>query len=230
MRIQPELNTANITLLGDFNPKIFRPDWFLAEGLISAAMAEAADIEVVHSEIVKFKADWLLIQVEKRRFIAQTDDAPYVRVADLVSRTFGELLTHTPVGIVGINRLVHFPVRDRETLDRVGKALAPQEAWGEWGPQIEGTPEKHGGLRSITMEQRNLDDRFKGFILAKVEPSRELAGRGIFVNINDHYEVEDPANVTGCKQIVDIVASHYEDSRRRAEWIIDQIMALAARS
>lgn len=64
---------------------------------------------------------------------------------DLVVRTFREALIHTPINKLGINRLVHFGVGDEETRDKIGKKLAPQEAWGEWASDIAGTGKnKHG--------------------------------------------------------------------------------------
>lgn len=126
--------------------------------------------------------------------------------------------------MVGINRSAHFPLKDLAAMDAIGKRLAPQDAWGEWGPMIEGIPEKHGGLRSITMEQINLDDREKGYIRAKVEPS-PLVKPGVFVDINDHYQVSTVEDAVGCAEAVGVVKLRFEDSIRRSAWIMDQVIA-----
>lgn len=226
MRIAPEVDSVSVVLVGDLNPRIFRPDWFGAQGLLQPDQVEAAEIEVIHPELSKFSTDWLTVQVDKTRFIAKTDEAPHVRLADLVARTFLEFLSHTPIYMVGINRFVHFPVPGLAEMDAIGKTLAPHDAWGEWGPQIEGTPEKHGGLRSLTMEQSNLTDRDKGFIRAKVEPS-PLLGMGVYVDVNDHYEVSLPEKAVGATDAANIVSQNFESSTKRSAWIIDQVMALA---
>lgn len=227
MRIEPEVGDANIVLLGRFNPRIFRPDWFARTGLASTAEAEAAQVQIIHAEISQFKMGWVQIQVEPQRFVARTEEAPFIRLSDLVVRTFREFLMHTPVGRLGINREVHFRVGDQATRNRIGQLLVPREPWGEWGKLIDaGSIENHGGMRTLVMEQRNLDDRKIGHIQAKIEPSVKLRLDGIFMAINDHYETEKPDDVVGCDEMISILEQQFESSIRRAEWIIDQIMAL----
>ena len=227
MRIAPDLGDASIVLVGSFNPRIFRPDWFARTGPVTEAEAGAANVEIIHPEITLLRMDWLRIRVEPGRLIATTEEAPFIRLADLVVRTFREFLGHTPIGMLGINREVHFSVGDEETKDRIGNLLAPKEPWGEWGPQIAGGkyPEKHGGMRGLVMEQRELEDRFRGHIQARVAPSTKVKA-GIYMHINDHYEAEAPDDVVGCDEVVSILERQFDVSIRRSEWIIDQIMAL----
>lgn len=228
MRIEPEIAGVSIVLLGHLNPSIFTPAWFARHGILSAEEADAADVRIIHPQIANFRADWLAMRVESERFAADTAEAPYTRLLDLVVRTFKEFLQHTPLGRLGINRTVHFSVGSQENRDRIARMLAPREPWGEWGPFIDrGEGEKHGGLLTMTMQQRQLDDRDRGHVQAKIEPSVRLPGRtGIFMEINDHYEVEDPGSVAGSEEIIEILESRFEESLRRSEWIIDQVMSL----
>lgn len=231
MRIQPEIDKANVVFVGDFNPRIFRVDWFAAQGLLPEEEATSAEVDIVHPELSRFSTDWLVVQVERHRFLAETSVPPKIRLADLVVRLFGEYLSHTPVHLVGINRIVHFAVPDMDTLDRIGERLAPQDAWGEWARQIKGSPEHHGGMQSITMQQTLLDDRDKGYIRAKVEPSTKLkASFAVNVDVNDHYVIGNPSDVTGCENAVSLVSNRFEDSLKRSAWIIDQVMALAQKT
>ncbi|WP_404359895.1 hypothetical protein [Methylotuvimicrobium sp. KM1] len=227
MRIIPEISSASIVLTGDFNPKIFHPLWFSNNKILTQDEAEKAEVEIMHPEIAIFETEWVKVRVEKKRFVAESTMPPLIRVCDFVVDTFGNFLNHTPIGRVGINRSVHFRLDDQSKIDRLGKSLAPQTAWGEWGDQIEGpsSGDKHGGLRMIIMEQRNLDDRYRGHIQAKVEPSKSMLN-GVIVDINDHYEVEDCNNVIGCEKIISIVKNNFEKSIKRSDWIIDQVMAL----
>ena len=227
MRIPPELSSCNIVLVGDLNPKIFRPDWFVAQELLTKEEGDSADLEILHSELSIFRIAWAKIHVDKKRFIAETEEAPFVRLSDFVTRTFGEFLIHTPISMLGINRRVHFPLKSLEEIDKIGKTLAPQEAWGEWGPKIDGGIDraKHGGLRSLSMEQRNLSDREHGHIRAKVEPST-IVHNGIYMEINDHYQIADENNATTSQEIIQLLSANFESSINRSEWIIDQIMAI----
>lgn len=229
MRIQPEHNSVGIVVVGSLNAAIFHPAWFVANNLLSKDDLESAEVELVHRELAVFKVgDWLRIRVEPNRFIAETSDPPFVRLSDLVVRTFGEALPHTPISQVGINRRAHFSVGDEETRNRIGQMLAPQEVWGEWAGSIAGkNPGKHGGMISITMSQVDLDDREAGCIRAKVEPSPLIKSRaGIFVDVNDHYEISDKSSLDGATRITGILERQFDVSMQRSEWIIDQIMAL----
>jgi hypothetical protein len=229
MLIEPENNSVSIVLIGNLNPAIFHPSWFVANNLLSQNDIESAEVEITHRGFSVFKVgDWLRVQVEPNRFLAETTEPPFIRLYDLVVRTFREALIHTPIFQMGINRRVHFSVGDEETRNKIGKKLAPQEAWGEWASCINGKKDnERGGMVSLSMRETGLDDRETGHIQAKVEPSRLIKnGAGIFVEINDHYEIPKDDSLAGAIPIIDILEKQFDPSIRRSEWIIDQIMAL----
>ena len=86
---KPEFSGLNIVLLGDFNPKIFQPAWFAAEGLLQKKETDRAKIEVFHHEISIFELDWLRLQVTRERFAVETTQEPYYEpLRDLVLGTF----------------------------------------------------------------------------------------------------------------------------------------------
>jgi hypothetical protein len=212
------------------NPKIFSPDWFARHQLISGEQAEKAEVQIIHRNVTQFNVDWLSVIVDAQRFQVTTTEAPYVRLHDLVVRTFKELLPHTPITMLGINRDVHLNLGKQEIRDRIGHILAPPEAWGEWAPKIKsGVGEKHGGMVSLTMQQRDVDDRPKGHIQATVQPSMKIKGMtGIYVAVNDHYELEDSEKkkAQGGETIINLLLKNYELSLRRSDWIIDQVLRL----
>lgn len=229
MRIQPELSEVAIVILGSLNPRIFTPDWFARYGLLPAKDADGATIDVVHAQITSFRTDWLRLSVQQDRFQASTTTAPYIRLSDLVVRTFKEFLPHTPLAKLGINRFVHFDVGSFEARDRIGEMLAPKGPWGDWVRYLSADDEKRrGGMTSLTMVQKKVEDRTKGYIQATVQPSNRIGrGRtGIYMHVNDHYEAEEPDKVAGSDEIVATLIERFDDSIRRSEWIIDQIMKL----
>jgi hypothetical protein len=77
------------------------------------------------------------------------------------------------------------------------------------------------------MRQGTLTDRAKGSINAKIEPSSRLPGpTGVYIEINDHYEVAERANAQDATELIDLLQQRFEASVQRSEWIIDQVMAL----
>jgi hypothetical protein len=202
----PEIQSVSVVWLGDFNPKIFQPAWFAAEGLIRKQEAEEANVEIIHPEVVSFALEWLTLQVTRERFFASTSQEPYYEVVrDLVLGTF-RLLRHTPVHKMGINTDMHFRMGSEEAWHAFGHRLAPKDLW-------QGILE-NPGMRSLTMEGRR-PDGCKGYIRVKVEPSVRVHP-GVYVNVNDHYEVADPKSVIGSDEIRTLLERSWDESLRRS--------------
>ena len=144
MRIEPEISSVSVILLGDFNPAIFTPAWFALHGLLPKGAADSADLNVAHPQTTSFSADWLQLNVLVDQFSAETRQAPHIRLCDLVVRVFKEHLFHTPLRALGINRQVHFRVRSQSARDRIGRTLAPVDVWGAWAEEL-GDSGRQGG-------------------------------------------------------------------------------------
>ena len=230
MRIEPQISRVGVVVLGAFNPPILTPAWFVLHDLLPKEIETSANVQVVHPKVTAFTADWLDLQVTEERCALGSGQAPYVRLCDLVSRIFGNLLPHTPVRAFGVNRDVHFPVRDRTVRDRIGRALAPVGPWGACGRSL-GLDGTHGGMRSLTMSQLRPDGRtVGGQINIKVEPSEQPdPERGVFVSVNDHYVVDDGGARTG-DRFAKLLAENFQESLSRSEGIIDHVMSLATDS
>ncbi len=229
MRIEPEISGVSVVLLGNFNPAIFTPAWFALHGLLPQSAAESAKLAVAHEQISAFSTDWLRLEVTVQRFSAQTLQAPYVRLRDLVTAVFNEHLYHTPIKSFAINRTVHFQVRSLNARDRIGRTLVPVEPWGAWRNDLGATGEQ-GGMTSVTMSQIDPEGRAPGGrINVKVEPSNQIGqGRlGVFVDVNDHFVIADKPPQTG-KQLVGLIEGNFDKSIGRSDGIIDHIMSLAS--
>lgn len=228
MRIEPEISGVAIVLLGNFNPTIFTPAWFAMLGLLPRSAADNADLQVAHGQLCSFSTEWLQLQVTPDRFQAGTQQAPHVRVRDLVLRVFREHLFHTPVRVIGINRDVHFPADSPEARDRLGRILAPVEPWKEIDEKFD--PSKaDSGLISLTMRQSNPKGRPPGGqINVKVEPSVRIGnGRlGVYVQVNDHYATDD-ATLDGREQLFDFLEEGFDLSIQNADMVVDHVMSLA---
>ena len=228
MRIAPEITGASLVLLGNFNPSIFVPAWFGWHGLLPEKTVEAAELKIAQPQITAFSADWLELNTVTERFSIFTTQPPFVRLRDLGIRIFRERLSHTPIHSMGINRQVHFLVNTFEERDRIGRLLAPVEPWGDWGKQLQ--PDgHHGGMTSLTMTQVDIEGRTpEGLINATVQPSKRVGqdGTGVYVEVNDHFTVEDQKSRNATADILDLLENEFEESLLRSEQIIDNLMSL----
>jgi len=207
--MQPETNGLSVVLLGNFNPKIFQPQWFAAQGLLRGLEAEDADIEIVHNDITIFCLDWLRLEVTRERFLAATEQEAYFEILiDFINGAFS-LLKHTPIGMMGINSDAHYRLRSEEKWHGIGDKLAPKDVW-------KGILEKPGMRRLDMYEPR--ENGPKGHARIRVEPSKKCHP-GIYVNYNDHFEVEDPPNVIGCEEIISMLLFHWQQSVGKADSI-----------
>jgi hypothetical protein len=201
-----------VVLIGDFNPKIFQPAWFAAEGLIQRQEAEAAQIEVIHPDLVVFELEWCKLQVSRDRFqLTTTHELYHETMRDLLIGTF-ELLRHTPVRMMGINRHMHFNIGSEENWNNLGHRLAPKAPWKD----ILINP----GMRTLIMEESKRRDNLKGYIRVHVAPAQVSV---IVFKVNDHYEVSDP-NSLGSSEIINILKSSWDESLKRSEKIIHSLL------
>lgn len=228
MRIRPSDSKYITVLLGSFDPRIFQPKWFSENEIIGTDEGEQAEIEVVHQDILKFKLSWLTLLVQRNRFIAEVEQPPSARLYDFILKTFSEQLPHTPIWAAGINRRIEFDAGSFEKRENIGHTLAPPSAWGEWGELLQNEENnKESGLMSISMRQASKTDRPTGYIQTRVQPSQENPESGVFVEVNDHYEIKEKESTLGCKKIMDLFNENYHTSLKRSEWIVDQVMRLA---
>lgn len=230
MRFEPEISGVSVVIVGKFNPAIFTPAWFVLNGILPNSAAERANLKVAHEQVTAFSTDWLRMEVTPGRFCAETQQAPNVRLRDLVAGVFTRHLYHTPLNAFGINRTVHFQVPSLAARDRIGRTLAPVEPWGKWRRDLGSTGED-GGMTSLTMTQVNPEGRpVGGRINVKVEPSNRVGqGRcGVFVEVNDHYVIDASGPDAG-KRLMRLFEGNFDKSLMRSDRIVDHIMSLATR-
>jgi len=213
---KPEIEGVSIVLVGSFNPAIFHPDWFAREKLIQNQEAEKADVQIVSKEASFFSIGWLNLEVLQEKFTVSTSQIQHLdSMRDLVIGTF-KLLRHMPVKQLGINRTAHFRADSALTWHALGHRLAPKEPWA-------GLLEGPGMLRVMMMGNR--PDGFQGRIIVTVEPSVRLApGVGVFVDVNDHFEIAVDGNALESERMMEILAATWQDSLDRAMHIMQGVI------
>ena len=175
-----QIQGTSIVLRGSFNPAIFHPSWFASNGLIRRQEAEAAKVEIVHPKVAVFSAEWLQVNIAEDRFqVATTQEPFYEALRDLVSGVL-DLLSHTPLSAMGLNRDFHYGLQSEAAWHGVGHRLAPKQ---DWEDVLE-----EPGMSSLTMQGKR-PDHLEGYIRVKVEPSAQVK-YGVYVNVNDHYQLK----------------------------------------
>lgn len=213
---QPQIkeHKLNIVLLGDLNPHIFQPSWFVLQKLLGEKEGESAKVEIIHSDIAVFNLDWLRFEVTRERLVATTRYDQYHEVLrDLLVGTF-TILSHTPLKMLGINNTFDYTINDEKTWHGIGDKLAPKDIWGKI---MEGP-----GLRSLMIESKNAEkDYFRNIVRVTVSPTKVKLD--LRININDHYElIETKGEFLGSNGIVDILKNEWVNSQKKAINIKDK--------
>ena len=212
---QIALEGVSIVFIGSFNPAIFHPSWYVAEGLWSKTELENAEVDVIAADICSFHTEQYTLRALNDRFMVSTTQAPlYESLRDLAVGTF-RVLKHTPLAKLGINRHVHLQLASEEAWHAIGHKLAPK---GHWNPIL-----KNPGMRALTIVGMR-SDHLDGAVHVRVEPSNRIEN-GLFVEVNDHFEVED-ALARSANAILSIAEEQWTESLRRSDEIIRHIGSL----
>ena len=208
-----EIDSASIIILGSFNPAIFHPIWFKANGLIKPEEADKAKLEITTPMISIFGVEWFRLQVETQKFAIQTDNETHFELlSDLVIGTFS-LLEHTPVSAIGLNRTMHFKMDSEESWNAFGDKIAPKDIW-------QGVLEEPG-LLSLVMQgpKKKPNQKSENLINVRVEPSPRTTP-GIYIDVNNHFEIKD----NDLQKVLNILKESWRDVLINSRKIADQII------
>lgn len=210
-----EISGTSIVLVGSFNPRIFHPQWFLRQNLMSKAEADDADVKIVHPEICQFETERFYFQVTTDRLTAGTKpNATSEPLRDLILGTF-YILEHTPVTALGINSQMHYGLVSEKAWHALGDKLAPKDGWNE---VLEGRP----GLR--TLEILTAIESPKGSaIIVRVQPSVQVK-LGAYFEVNAHFTAPE---TDGLKWLMDVLREKWEGSQAHAGKIARHILEWA---
>ncbi len=174
---ETQQQAISIVVLGDFNPSIFQPLWFSANGLMPAEETESADIAVIHKRVASFSMGKMQIQVDEERLGMTTVESPQGPVLrDLAIGTLS-ILEHSPLKAIGINLDTVFAIESDEAWHEIGHRLVPKSPWT---PLI-----AQPGMQQVIVEGKRegcLADK----VQIRVQPT---AQRHVMVAINQHYQL-----------------------------------------
>jgi hypothetical protein len=211
MVVVPQIRGLTIVLIGDFNPTIFQPAWFAAQGFITDEEARTAAIGIIHPDVTAFELSWLKLQVDRERFFSMCLAPPYFpQVVETVCRTF-ELLHHTPIKALGITNEAHYRSATIDKWHTLGNKLAPKE---DWLPFF-----KQPGMRTLRIEQNPRPDGEEGHVQVTVEPSLRI-NPGLYLNVNDEIHGKGGAPL-GAKLAVEKIQQRWPETTEFSEKIFE---------
>jgi hypothetical protein len=208
-----EIDSASIVIVGSFNPAIFHPMWFKANGLIKPEEADKAKVEIITPMISVFGVEWFKLLVEGQKFVIQTENETHFELlSDLVMGTFS-LLEHTPVVAMGLNRSMHFKMDSEESWHAFGDKITPKEIW-------QGVLEKPG-LLSLVMQgpKQKPNQKSEKHVSVRVESSKRTMP-GILIDVNNHFEIKD----NDLQKVLSILKESWRDVLTNSRKIADQII------
>lgn len=212
-RISEEIS---IVMIGDFNPKIFQPSWFALQELIRESEAEAAPVEIIHSDFTSFSTDWFSLQVTRERLSLATKSVAYkTHLRDLANGTF-QNLSHTPIIQMGINVNTVLRFRSLQDWDAFGHFLTPKSAWN--GILI--SP----GMRSVAIQGEREDKSLPGAKIITTEPIIYTASDAA-LRINNHYDRPQDNKGQNVDYFVSVIENHFDNVIDESFLIIDALVA-----
>jgi hypothetical protein len=164
MNTKPVLDEAHIVLIGSFNTAIFHPQWMAKHRMLPESECNAADVEIIHPEISRFKTSWFSLEVLPQRFFINCQNISMCEaMRDLVVSIL-QVLPETPVDAVGINRAQVFDTGSAENWHAIGDKLAPKDIWRAVLPSSPNI-----GMNKLEVQCAREDD-LPGVVNVTVEP------------------------------------------------------------
>jgi len=208
-----QIRALTVVLLGDFNPTIFQPSWFAAEGLLTEEEAKIATINVVHPDVTSFELPWVRFTIERERFMAASLAQPYFeRLAGSVCAAF-DLLRHTPIHMFGINNEAHFRAVSIEKWHALGHKLAPKEFWQTYFDAP--------GMQNLTIRQIPRPDGLNGHVQITVEPSERIKP-GVYIGVNDQFQEVD-GKAMGARRAIELLREKWSATSDFSEKVFQDI-------
>lgn len=203
----------SLVVRGLLNPSIFQPYWFNKNGLLNDNQAEKAVVKVIHPSISDFNIEWANIHVQREILSATTSaDGSEGPLKDFIAGTF-KLLSHTPVFGLGINREFHFVVQTKDELNEIGHKLVPKKTL--WSAIM-----SEPGTASVSVQGKHRENS-SGILTVRIEPSKKYPSFGVYVNINDHYEIENKTAL----EMVEVLEKEWRNSMNNSNKIVEQILS-----
>ena len=216
MGIEPRFSIAAVMLLGTFNPEELTPQWFAKHNLLPRSMTGSANVSKVDAEdgTTGFVSDWLMFTAHPEHILAGTPQAPYVRICDLVVRTFQEhLISSASISGFVIHRESLYSTESDNAFDRIVGNVVP---FGEWTSSAASEHTNESPARFM-VTQRHEDDVF-----VTLQLQRTSSPPRIKVSVTEYYNGESKS---GGRDLIRALGRRFDGTVRRADALIARVIA-----
>jgi hypothetical protein len=212
-----KLEAVAVVVVAKFKPIDLQPSWFVTRDFAFRPEEIArAQIEIVHPDVVSFIVGEVKVQIARDRFLVSSTHPPsYDLLRDLVLNSFSAL-NDAPVIALGINSEFHFLMDSEDAWHTVGHRVAPKELWA-------GLLDQPGTLSLSVQGART--DGLKGNVVVRLEPSTRF-NPGVFVFVNDHYDLGDSAKPANGDDVIDTVRRSWDRSLSHARRVAETLVSL----
>lgn len=228
MLYQPEILSANIVVLGAFNPAIFSPDWLELNQLIGpddAKVIRSSENFVVTRQVTQLESETFRLLVEESKYQASCTGVAGPHIRDLTMGVL-ELLPHTPLRAIGLNFDIQYRFHDSDAYHKVGDALAPKSIW----LQVVGDPDRAIGLEQlrIIVQDGKRGEEPKSPNSKTISVHRGGNTLTIRMSYNDHHEFVDlPEGTAATEAAMEILKEHWQEQLQVAGQTFSQVIGLA---
>lgn len=208
-------------MVGEFNPAIFHPYWFESRELLPPdQMAEAREkVQTLRNEVMAFDAGWLSFQALPNRVSFTSKESAYhLELRDLAMGTL-TLLGEDPVTSFGLNREGHYRMGSEAEWHEIGDRFLPNEPWAEL------TGGARAGLQMLIVQimrdqvEHSKENLAGGATNIHIAPSTEIPETGVFLGINDHFQLATAEEPKPAGEVVQVLEAEWEPARDRANLV-----------
>lgn len=182
----PEEKQLNIVLIGNFNPRIFQPQWFADHEIISEAdlnFINEQDEVLIHKQVSQFKSSWFVLEVTETRLqMITTQEAYFEVVLDFLTSTFS-VLHHTPIQQMGVNLSVIQNFERNEDITKFDKEYFPVGGFSKIDKEVQ----------SFLTKLKFNNQEIKIGTQCNLEISK-ITEKGYNMSVNQHFELGQDAN------------------------------------
>jgi hypothetical protein len=184
---------AAIVFVGNFNPKIFHPEWFIRKGIVEEWSYESEEIlHVPDMAKISLPSSRTLTVLLNKFSLVASNASDHLALKDFVSSTFS-ILAETPIVQMGMNFETKVKINNKDVWTQFSQKLVPHAPWAEVITYLDGLEEEKResfGLLEVVMNLPRPDD-LKGHIRPKIQAT-SLENQELSISINNHVDNESP--------------------------------------